>query len=184
MRDYIKITTTTLFYAMFVFSVILLVFSGFSLLALFSFGWFLVSSIVFKIMDKRNINSKYKLLVVIAVWLGLLGVASLYETFQYYDKVIHFIIGFFITLIVYAYFVKNLNHSPKKIMVLLSTLGILTFWEFAEFFADTFFGLHAQGVFSSAGQTLMSPNTDTMLDLITGALGSLMCLAFKRGEVI
>lgn len=184
MFQYNKTITTALFYLIFVIGVIYLIFDGFSFFTFTSFAWFVISFIIFKIIDKRKIHSQYKLLVVVAVWLNLMGMIFFYRHFSYYDKILHFAISFFIAIIVYDYFVNNLNKFPKKFMVFLSSIGLLTIWEFAEYIGDVFFGLNLQGVFSGNGQMIMSPIGDTMIDLIVGALGAVMCLVFKKGKVI
>lgn len=184
MINYNKIAVTTLFYSLFIVAVIFLIFDIQSDLAITMLIWFVSSFVLFWIIDKRGIHHQYKLLIVISVWLHVFGMLYFYQSFQYYDKVLHFVISYAITMIVYDYFVKNLHFRPKKLMVFLSALGIGVVWEMIEYFNDVFLGNTSQGVFSSTGVMLMSPISDTMIDLIVGGLGAILYLAFKDGEVI
>lgn len=144
--------------------------------------WFLISVIFSFIFDKMKLTPKYKILANIAIWLHLFGLVYAYEYSFYYDKIIHIVSAFLITLIVSDFYKKNwkVKNIYLSLFVFLSVLGILSLWEVYEYVGDVFFGYEGQGVFASSGTPLMSPLTDTFFDLIFGGLGSLAYLLFTR----
>lgn len=137
----------------------------------FAFTWLL-----WFVIDRIKINEKYKTYVCIFVWLHIFGTLFLYDNFKYYDKILHLLVPFFMTLMVYNYSKKYKLEFPK-ITILLVVLGMLVLFEFFEYFVDVFLNLEMQG----GGQSGLD---DTMWDLIMGGLGSLMCLIFKSREII
>lgn len=137
----------------------------------FAFTWFL-----WFVIDRININEKYKTYICIFIWLHLLGTLFLYDFFIYYDKFLHLLIPFFMTVMVYDYSKKHKLEFPK-ITILLVILGMLVLFEFFEYFIDTFFDLEMQG----RGRSKID---DTMWDLIMGGLGSLTFLVFKFKKLI
>ncbi len=184
MINYNRLASMILLYAMFVGFVINLLFKVIPSSPYTFLAGFIFTFLIFIFLDKKRIDSKYKILVTISVWFHLLGIIYLYSNFEYYDKAIHFINSYFITLIVYDYFIKNINIHPKKTPIFLILLGILAIWEIYEYSLDTLLNFYSQGVFNSSGQVLLSPLDDTMQDLIIGCLGSIFCLIFKKNKNI
>ena len=135
------------------------------------------------IFRKIDVNQDYLAIVYTALWVHLLGLLYFYEALPFYDKILHFVVPFFITLIVYDYFSRNLKiHKPA---IFLSVVGILALFEIYEFFLDFAFGAKSQGVFSSSGYQIIDPLLDTMADLLLGALGSLIfLLSIQKKSVI
>jgi hypothetical protein len=175
----IQIITKILFFGIAAFAIARIIIHS-SLLYSIHFLWFVLAYFLFIFMDKKGVNENYKLFVVLAIWLSLLGRVYFYANFFYYDKILHIIIPFFITLLAYDYFSKNLK--PDKLAIFLFVMGILVSWEIFEYFVDTFGILDFKmlGVYDSMGNELMSPMKDTMIDLVIGAFSSLIALAFKN----
>lgn len=132
----------------------------------FAFTWFF-----WFIIDRMKINDKYKTYVCVFIWLHIFGTLFLYDGFKYYDKFLHFLVPFFMTVMVYNYSKKYKLEFPK-ITILLVVLGMLVLFEFFEYFVDVFLNLEMQG----RGQSGLD---DTILDLLMGGLGSLTFLFFK-----
>jgi hypothetical protein len=178
-----KIIISILLYLLFIISLALFYLKGFSLLSFnFLFG-FIIVYFIFLYFDKLKIDKDYyKLFILIIAWSHLLGLAYFYDNSQYYDKIIHFTSSCFITVITYDFFAKNFNNKPKKIIIFLLVMCILISWELYEYLEDLFFNFHAQGVFNSFGQNYISPISDTLEDLISGALGALTSLFLFRNR--
>lgn len=137
------------------------------------FYWFLSSQI-----DSRKINDNYKFLISIALWLNILGEIYFYYHFQYYDKILHFIVPIMITFITYEYFKKN--KFLKKELVFFSVLGMLVLFELYEYILAYLFNYPFIGVIVH-GTFRLQPLDDTMLDLVSGILGILIAI-FIRGK--
>lgn len=138
------------------------------------FAWLFVF-----IINKIKINENYKTLVYIFLWFSFLGEIYFYRIFEYYDKILHLIVPFFITMMVYEY-TKQFKIEYKKVFVFLTVLGMLALFELVEYSFDFILGLDMIGVQSRTGSVLLDSFTDTMFDLIFGGAGSLLYLIFKK----
>lgn len=97
-------------------------------------------------------------------------IMRLYHYLHGWDWVIHgasgIVLGFFGFMILYTLYIqKRLDMSFKLMAMFAFCVGLAggALWEIGEFTSDTFIGTHAQ--FNA---------TDTMMDLVTDALGSLV----------
>ena len=111
----------------------------------------------------------------------------LYDSFPYYDKILHFSnsigIAIFVFIAGYALFFAarpNVNMNFAALFVFFTALGIGALWEVIEYLGDKIFG------FQSQGSPVDDPLTDTMKDLIYdmlgGALGALSAAIFIKRE--
>jgi len=145
-----------------------------SYLVILSFSLFFLN-----IINKLGLSKNYRVIVLIMMWLHIFGrYVSLYNT-TYYDKVLHLISPFLITMIVYDYFKRFKLEYPKTTVFLL-VLGMLCSFEIYEFLLSSLVGIQMQGVFDNSGAEIMSPIVDTMIDLILGAMASMSFLFLKK----
>ena len=150
---------------------------------MFAFGSFIFSWIVALIFKYEKLNSKLIIFVNLSLWINLLGELTVYRSFTipYYDKFLHLFIPIFITLIVYDFF-SITSKKIRKEAVFLSVLGLLALWEIYEYFIEIFFGYPTMGWIVN-GKVLISKLDDTMWDLILGAIGTIVCLIFKKEQI-
>lgn len=152
-----------------------------------SIGFFFAADNFFKLNFKRH---HYIILVLMAM-VGLL-LSPFYLIFPYYDKVLHFVNPFLACfLIFYLVDKRDLKFSEKIFFTFTILICLITFAEIAEFTLDSFFDLKLQGVFAGdlkgvlkqigEGELiiLQGKNTDTMIDMIMGVLGSLLFISIK-----
>ena len=140
----------------------------------------IVLSIIYFAIEKSNkINPSYGIYLQIGFWLNLLGEYYFYYHWIYYDKVLHFFIPLFITIILYNYFEINSKFISKKILVLLAVLGIGAGFEIFEYFQSGIFNFPSVGVFANS-DLVMTPYKDTIWDLVYNCLGATTYLLFKK----
>ncbi len=134
-------------------------------------------------MDRKRINPDYKLLALVLIWLALLGRLYFYRNFFYYDKILHVLGPFVVTLVTWDYFEKNFRQA-NKFVIFCFVLGLLASFEIYEYLVDVsgILGFPLQGVLDEYLNLVMSPIDDTMIDLILGASGSFIALALKKGN--
>ncbi len=115
----------------------------------------------------------YLIFLVISLFLGI--DLDAYRLIPYFDKVTHLISGV-LTVILGNLILSRykLGQSPcafRIIFVLSISMGVAVLWEYFEFFCDTFLG--------QSMQQLLKPGVeDTMTDLLSASLGSLIALPF------
>jgi len=173
-----KIIDFILYKSMLVIGLILFAFRFYFLstvfLVSFFFAWLFSTAV-----DRIEINKNYKILIYISLWLSIFGEFYLYETFEFYDKLLHFIVPLFLASMIYDYIEKYKTTYPKMIVFFI-VLGMLTIFEMFEYSIDMIFKLDMLGVTSRTGSILLSAITDTMVDLILGSLACLIFLIFKK----
>lgn len=141
---------------------------------------FLIAFILFLIINKKNLNQRYKLLVVTSIWLSIIGRIYLYDNFQFYDKILHFITPFIITCITYD-FLSRTSCPSNKLYAFLIVATLLSLFEVFEYILDfcQFFEFNTCGVYDEFGNQLMSPAKDTVIDLILGLFAALTALILR-----
>jgi hypothetical protein len=179
MKRAADIINKILFYGFLLFGIILFFFNidkGYTVII--AFLSFIASWILAWTIERWGLNPKYEIFVNTALWLNLLGeFIFYYGVSEYYDKFLHFSVAILITAIVYHYYLKKLG--VKKEMIFFTVLGMLCIWEIYEYVIETFFGIPTLGVLLN-GAYVQSPLDDIMIDLICGAIGSLVFLLFKK----
>lgn len=134
-------------------------------------------------------NNKYPFPVEIEILLSLILVVHLtlglaldfYNTFDHYDKVLHYgnsiLISFIGFLVAYALHFTGRLHTSSwgiVIVILLITLGIGAFWEIMEYASDQLVYGHVASVQKQQGSPTSSPLDDTMLDLVGDLVGGVI----------
>jgi len=148
------------------------------IIAFMSFFASVLCAFIFK---EKKINEGYIFWINLFLWLNIAGELYLYYGTSFpLDKVLHIAFGLILTVILYDYYKKN-SALPKD-AVFFTVLGMLGLWEIYEYSVDTFFGFQTQGVFTN-GVLVQTPLNDTMIDLILGAIGSVIYLIFKREKI-
>lgn len=146
-----------------------------------AFGSFIASLLIAYFLKIKGIDDKYWFFANLALFGNILGEVFLYYSgLLIYDKILHLVLGFLLSMIVYEYYRDNSN--LKKDSVLITVIGLLALWEVYEFTLDSFLGFQGQGVLRN-GIFLQSPINDTMFDIIWGAIGSLSYLFFKKEKI-
>jgi len=148
---------------------------------LFSIILFYFADVFFNLKFK---NHHYLILIVISA-AGILF-SSLYFISSDYDKVLHLISPFMISILIFFLVnTTNLKFSTKLLVTFAIVVMFLSLFEIIEFFLDQFFDLKLQGVFlrdisgiSKLG-IVMDRNDDTMIDLILGTVGSAIFVGYK-----
>ena len=108
-------------------------------------------------------------------------VFNIYRYFPWFDIPMHFVGGmaityFFIESVLSAYNHKFLGKPSIITIILLIFLLTSTttiFWEFTEWGADAFLGMHTQ-----AGLD------DTLLDMLLGMLGGLLAIGLRKRYIL
>jgi len=125
-----------------------------------------------------------------AIWFAILifgsFLANLYYTSEIYDKVLHLIMPFLFSMLVY-YAVDRLNieFRWKLLLTFTSVLAALGIFEIGEFLIDQLASFQLQGVYLRDVSGLekltlvMDKNTDTMIDMSFGLIGSLAFVVFR-----
>ncbi|MBX9906505.1 hypothetical protein K2X96_01235 [Patescibacteria group bacterium] len=144
-------------------------------LSLFVLAQAAVVVIIPYVLEKRfNIFTPYLLRIGIVVFMFgtlILGeIADFYNTFQWWDLMLHgaasvglTVIGFMLLVIFFRE--RDLSISPAftSFLALSFTLSLAVLWEIYEFFIDMFFHPTA---------TMQPSNGDTMWDLIISVVGA------------
>ena len=147
------------------------------------FLWFYIAAILFRIIDKYNLNHGYKLLILLAIWLSIAGRICFYEKIIYYDKILHFLTPCLIACIAYDFCFQYCERKAP-LYSLCIVMGLLICFELFEFILDKFqfFQFYTRGVYGFYGQELMAPMVDTILDLGLGLLATMTAVMLKRKD--
>lgn len=134
----------------------------------------LLSFIIIQILrycDKKynwNIREHYYSFIILAVYLNIFGdnFFRFYYYFPNYDKFLHFFVPLGFTFIL-------ANILKQKSLSILVMMGLNNILEIVEYLMDRLFKTTTQGVFiRTKHMMIVSPLTDTMIDLIIALLGS------------
>lgn len=138
-------------------------------------------------LEKKNIKiTKTLYTIILASIVFSMGggfMFRLYEVFNYYDTVIHFINGGILVIIVFV-ITTFLSEDSKKyvlpiiIISLLAAISLGTLWEIYEFLVDVLFDnsnmqrfMDVRTQIPHIGQAALK---DTMIDLIVDTLGAVL----------
>jgi len=113
-----------------------------------------------KIKIEKYIKLIYYFFLLISFILG--GLFKLYYSTQFFDLIVHFLFGFFLTIILSKKIKINCFKNIFLIFMIVLSLGFL--WECLEFVGDIFIGTDHQEKISGAA--------DTMTDLLISILGA------------
>jgi len=151
---------------------------------IFSVGLFYLADVFFSLRFKM---SHYLILIFIAT-AGIL-LSPLYFLSPNYDKILHLVSPFLIGILFFFLIDKTeLKLSTKLLMTFAVVIMSLSLFEIIEFLLDQLFDLKLQGVFirDISGiaklNIVLDKNSDTMLDLILGTIGSLIFVGYKVVE--
>ena len=137
-------------------------------------------------LSRRN---RYPFPVEIEILLSLILVVHLtfglaldfYDTFENYDKVLHYgnsvLVSFIGFIIAYAlYFTGRLRASlwGVVIVILFMTLGIGALWEIVEYGSDKLVYGHIDSIQRQQGSPSLDPLDDTMIDLLVNFGGGIL----------
>ena len=112
------------------------------------------------------LDAAYGVAVLVAAWSGLL---NLYESIEYWDLLIHFVLNGLVAAVVYVLAMRCgviPEHAPFRSIVTLTTvfgLAAGVVWEIAEWAGHTF-----------VDETIYVGYNDTIADLTVGGLGALL----------
>ena len=171
---------TLLLVGMLVLGVILLLSKQYFFTAVLVFS-FIVGLFFLNITSALKLPEYQTTLVLIFLWLSILGEIGVYSRLEFYDKVLHFVVPFFMTLIVSTY-IYRFDIKYKKFLIFFVILGLGASFEVFEFVMDYALGLDMAGVMNISGEKLMAEWHDTIWDLIMTMGGSLLFLIFKNGK--
>lgn len=177
-KEWIAYVFCFMFFAGFV---ALFIHKGFAYMTMDFLWGFVLSLLLIVILTRLKISQKYTIIFQMLMWVNVLGLFYFYETFTYYDKIVHFLDAIAETYVIWNIFAYYLRTRSKILflVVFLSVSGVLGMWEIYEYLIDVFFNAQAQGVFNSTGQIIKPALADTMQDLMVGMLGSLVFLLGK-----
>jgi len=153
--------------------------ASFSLRAISCVAFLLFFYSVDHLFDIRFDRRHYVFIIIIAVASFLLS--PLYYQYPNYDKVQHFIQPMMVCSIFFFMINKlNLELKWKIVFTFFMTVGVLGLFEIGEYTLDSLFDMKLQGVYLRDFQGIEKFNLiidgldDTMIDLIFGALGSIL----------
>ena len=114
----------------------------------------------------------YYLLIFLSLVMG--GIYKFYYRIGCFDLFVHFISGFFTSIVAFILLDKNklINKKYKWfgfLFIILFTVSIAVLWEYLEFFCDKLFGCDTQWVFESGVDDTM---TDMLIATLSGILSS------------
>jgi hypothetical protein len=119
--------------------------------------------------------------LILVVHLTLVMALDFYDTFENYDKVLHYgnsvLVSFIGFIIAYAlYFTGRLRASPwgVVIVILFMTLGIGALWEIVEYGSDKLIYGRIDSVQRQQGSSTLDPLDDTMIDLLVNFGGGIL----------
>jgi hypothetical protein len=140
---------------------------------------------IFYLIDKTfkiNFKAIHYLLVTLMFIVGV-SFSCFYYVYPLYDKILHLINPFLITLIIFYVVDKQpLSLSKKWGITFCILMTFATLHEIGEYLLDTFLGTTTQGAylidpdFANKLRPIQSKIDDTMMDIILGAIGSLLFL--------
>ena len=149
---------------------------------------FLFSILLFYITDlffKLKFKNYHYLIFILTSAAGIL-MSPLYFISTNYDKILHLISPILLSILIFYLADKtNLKFSTKLLITFSVILSFLALFEIGEYLLDLLFDLKLQGVFLrdisgiSKLRIIMDRNDDTMIDLILGAIGSLIFTTYK-----
>ena len=149
---------------------------------------FLFSILLFYITDlffKLKFKNYHYLIFILTSAAGIL-MSPLYFISTNYDKILHLISPILLSILIFYLADKtNLKFSTKLLITFSVILSFLALFEIGEYLLDRLFDLKLQGVFLrdisgiSKLRIIMDRNDDTMIDLILGAIGSLIFTTYK-----
>jgi len=149
---------------------------------------FLFSTFLFYITDsffKLKFKNYHYLIFILTSAAGIL-MSPLYFISTNYDKILHLISPILLSILIFYLADKtNLKFSTKLLITFSVILSFLALFEIGEYLLDRLFDLKLQGVFLrdisgiSKLRIIMDRNDDTMIDLILGAIGSLIFTTYK-----
>lgn len=147
---------------------------------------FIFAILLFYLTDvffNLDFKMRHYITVIIISTTGIL-LSPLYFLYPGYDKILHFISPFLLGFLVYFLLDKTKIKFTTKLFLTFSVVVMfLTLFEMIEFGVDRFFDLKLQGVYTmNKLKILMNRNDDTMMDLILGALGTLIFTGYQTLE--
>ena len=147
---------------------------------------FIFAILLFYLTDvffNLDFKMRHYITVIIIATTGIL-LSPLYFLYSGYDKILHFISPFLLGFLVYFLLDKTKIKFTTKLFLTFSVVVMfLTLFEMIEFGVDRFFDLKLQGVYTmNKLKILMNRNDDTMMDLILGALGTLIFTGYQTLE--
>ncbi len=139
------------------------------------------------------------LMVILQLVIG--EILGFYSHIPYYDKVVHYMLPFFVGVVAFLiyytmYETKRIKTSTGAaiVIIILITLGVGALWEIIEYLSDILIYPHVSGWHHFQGNLVEDAWRDTMNDLVTdflgGIFGSILCLwflersRFKKGKRI
>ena len=141
--------------------------------------YFLISLSVFLLILISNNFFKFSPFELISIsgvsYLSIIGSLGAYNIF-FYDKVVHLLTIFFITLIILNRL--DIEKEYKYFFGILIAMGVSASWEIYEYFYDTIFYGQMQGVYRHGNQ-LLDKLDDTMFDIVFGGIGSFLATISK-----
>jgi hypothetical protein len=166
------------------FGLVVVIFFGFYtnnalLYSMAMFSYFIVITTLFIVVNVLWFGQEKRFIIriiYIIVWLDIFGLIYLYDIVYIYDKICHFITPVLIALIMYELFI--LNNVENRLLIFLSTVGVLAVWEIIEYSIMSIFGYPLQGVIHD-GVFVLSSIDDTMIDLIVGSVAALLCITIR-----
>lgn len=171
---------TLLHYAILVYAIFYLLLDPSNLYA--SFLLILIFLSILIVNSLLKLPRKYFALILLGAYLGMLGEyfgGNLYQILPYYDKFLHFVNAFALTFIVYDLLKERKLLATGEFFSLLSVMGVGALFEIVEYFIDLFIHplIPMQGVVNPITHILdMSPLQDTMLDLSSALVGSVIAV--------
>ena len=132
---------------------------------------------------------EFELILFIMVVLQLVigETLNFYDHVPYYDKLVHFMLPFFLGFIaaMFAYTMQvtgSLKASllPTMFVVVMVALGIGAIWEIIEYLADVFLGTYLQG--SLTASPLVDTMNDLIMDTLGGVFGALLVLRYVKRD--
>lgn len=149
-------------------------------LAIITSTAFLISPSLFTKNNLTDIPLEFEFLFFIMVFLQyVIGeTRNFYDTVPYYDKVVHFILPFFISFIGFVitytlYFSGKLKVAVGTMVMvtIVITLGLGALWEIVEYGNDIISDQFFPGRFHAQGSLTEDALHDTMNDLVADLLG-------------
>lgn len=129
-------------------------------------------------------DTHYGIFIIVSIT-GIL-LSPFYYIYPEYDKVLHLVNPILLSVIIFFLINKvKIKFSTKLMITCAFVITFLALFEIGEFTMDKLFDLKLQGVYlrDYTGieklKIIQDPNDDTMIDLILGAIGSLIFAGIK-----
>lgn len=125
----------------------------------------------------------YYLLIFLSLVMG--GIHKFYYRIGWFDLFVHFISGFFTSIVAFILLEKNklINKKYKWfgfLFIILFSVNIAVLWEYIEFFCDKLFNCDTQWVFESGVNDTM---TDMLIATLSGILSSFYYLYYLKKKI-